>query len=468
MVVAVVLVAEQAGTGLAAAQTGIAQARDAKDAGSPASTGAPAGTTLAPPAADQLRANAPYGPSLPRDLPPVARPDERPPGIAPALFQAVESATSDYPGIASRKAAARASALDVRAAKSQRLPSLGVQGVALGTGRGLGSQIVVDQPLFSFGRIGSNIERAKAQRVVREAEVDESVRSIALDTISAYFDIARLAERAVILQSTVDEQRQLVDSIGRRVEQEVSPLVDLELARSRLAQGQQELALTLSQRDAALARLEQLVGNTRIDLGFVPTYDAVAHHPDPANAVEQAIACSPQRDRLIAEASVARAEARQAKAAILPQLSAQFSYNNIIGPRAGLGVSAQTQGGLGGFQNASAARLRQSSAEITITTAERELRERVRTDLVENAAAKARIESSASATLSTQNVTESFKRQYLAGRRTWLDVMNAVREASAARLGESDARFSAMASSARLLINTCRWQPQARQAETLR
>ncbi len=432
----------------------------------------PFATPASPPAAPSAqnppspaRPRASYGPVVPGDIGPVAGPEQRPPGISPALYEAVEAATSEYPGVASRKAAARAAGLDVRVAKSQRLPSIGVQGVAVGTGRGLGSQIVLDQPLYSFGRIGSNIERAKAQRVVREAEVDESVRSVALDTVAAYFDIARLAERAVILQSTVDEQRQLVESIGRRVAQEVSPQVDLELARSRLAQSQQELALTVAQRDAALARLEQLVGNTRIDLGFVPVYDAVAHHPDPAGAVEQAIACSPQRDRLIAQANVAKAESRQAKAAILPQLSAQFSYNDNLGPRVGLGVSAQTQGGLAGFQNASAARLRQSSAEITITTAERELRERVRTDLVENAAARARIESSASATLSTQNVTESFKRQYLAGRRTWLDVMNAVREASAARLGESDARFSAMASAARLLINTCRWQPQARMAE---
>ena len=404
-------------------------------------------------------ATAVYGPAQP-GLPTAAEALERPPGVSPVLFEAVMVATSEYPDIAGRKLALRAAADDVRAAKGQRLPSLGVQGVAIGAGDGLGSQVVIDQPLYSFGRIGANISRAQAQRQVRAAEVDESVQRIALDTITAYFDIGRLSARLVVLKSTIDEQQFLVDSIARRVAQEVSPLVDLSLAQSRLAQTRQETALTAAQRDATLARLDQLLGTTQIDLGLVPQYDPGLHHPDPANAIEQAIACSPRRDRLIAEALVAKAEAKQAEAAILPQLSLQFSYNNLIGSRVGLGVSAATQGGLSGFANASAARLRRSSVELSVATAERELREQVRADLVENAATRERITSSSTSTATTQSVTESFQRQYLAGRRTWLDVMNAVREGSAARLSEYDAKFTAMASATRLLVRTCRWQPQ--------
>jgi adhesin transport system outer membrane protein len=392
------------------------------------------------------------------DLPP------RPAAISPALFSAVEQATKGYPSIEAARAQVKAATADVRGAKNLRLPSVGVQGVALGTGSGLGSQIVLDQPVFSFGKIGATIERAKAQRTVREAEVDELSLNVALDTIDAYFGIARLAKRQAILEASLGEHQLLVDSIGRRVAQEVSPQSDLELAKSRTAQVEQDLALTVAQRQATVQRLYQYVGDQNYDPGNVPVYDPVVHHPDPAGAVEQAITCSPRRLRLTAQSIVAKAETKQARRAIFPQLSAQFAYNDIVGARAGLAITAQTSGGLSNLAAADAARARETSTQLDVNTAERELRERVSGDLVENAAARRRISSSTTASSSAEAVTESFKRQFVAGRRNWLDVMNATREATSAELGTSDAEFSAMASAARILLYTCRWQPQPRLA----
>lgn len=386
----------------------------------------------------------------------------RPPAINPQLFAAVERATEDYPSIRAQRSQVQAANSEVRAAKNLRLPSVGAQGVALGTGGGLGSQLVVDQPIYSFGRLGATIDRAKALRMVRQAEVDETVLNVALDTVSAYFDIARLAKRQAILGESLDEHRLLTESIGRRVAQEVSAQSDLELAKSRTAQLEQDLAFTVAQRQAAIARLYQLVGDEKYDAGNVPSYDPALHHPDPDGAVEQAVACSPRRGRLTAQTLVAKAETKQAKRSFFPQLSAQYSYNNIIGSRAGIAVTAQTSGGLSNLAAADAARSRETSTQLDVTTSEREIRERIANDLVENASARGRITSGGTASVSAANVTESFKRQFIAGRRTWLDVMNATREASNAELSSADAEFAAMGSAARILLETCRWQPQPR------
>ena len=412
------------------------------------------------------------GAATAQDVRPVAGPPapavpgaaevERPPGVSPALFSAVDKATAGYPAIEASRSQVRAATADVRAARQLRFPSVGVQGVALGTGPGLGSQVIVDQPVFSFGKIGATIDRARAQRLVREAEVDEAVQNIALDTVDAYFGIARLARREQILASSVEDHAALVATIERRVSQEVSPQVDLELARSRMAQVEQELAFTRAQRSATTARLFQLVGDNGYDAGSVPSYDPSVHHPDPDGARDQAIACSPRRLRLTAQTGVARAETRQAQRAILPQLSAQLAYSDVLGARAGLAVTAQTSGGLSNFAAADAARARETSTQLDVATAERELVERVTTDLVENATARRRVETGGTAASAAGAVTESFRRQFIAGRRTWLDVMNATREATAAELGTADAEFSAMASAARILLRTCRWQPQPR------
>lgn len=388
----------------------------------------------------------------------------RPAAVTPELFEAVEKATAGYPGIEASRAQVKAAQADVRGAKNLRLPSLGVQGVALGTGSGLGSQVVIDQPVLTFGKIGATIDRAKAARTVREAQVDEAVQNIALDTVDAYFNIARLAKRQAILQASLNDHNDLLATIDRRVAQEVSARSDLELARSRTAQVEQELSLTIAQREATVERLYQLVGDGSYSAGNVPTYDPAIHHPDPTAAIEQAISCSPRRLRLTAETQVARAETRQARRAILPQLSAQFSYNDIVGARAGLAITAQTSGGLSNLAAGDAAAARETSSQLDVNTAERELRQAIANDLVENAAARRRISSSTTASSSAELVTESFKRQFIAGRRTWLDVMNATREATTAELSTSDAEFSAMASAARILLRTCRWQPQARLA----
>src|SRR3546814_218708 len=107
-------------------------------------------------------------------------------------------------------------------------------------------------------------------------------------------------------------------------------------ARARGVRGRQQLATTEAEGHAALMRVFQCVGVTSFDPGTVPIYDAAVAHPDPAGAFDQARACSPKRKRLLAEADAARAQAKVAKASALPQLSAQMSYNQIIGTRAGL------------------------------------------------------------------------------------------------------------------------------------
>src|SRR3546814_10795345 len=79
------------------------------------------------------------------------------------------------------------------------------------------------------------------------------------------------------------------------------------------------------------------------------------------------------------------------------------------------------------------------SATIDVTTADRELIEQLNGDLIENASSRDQIESSLAASQSAAVVTDSFKSQFITGRRTWLDVMNAVREANQAELAAADA-----------------------------
>src|SRR3546814_4578861 len=61
----------------------------------------------------------------------------------------------------------------------------------------------------------------------------------------------------------------------------------LALARSRAAQVRQQLATTKAERQSALMRVFQFVGDTSFDPGTVPIYDAAVSHPDPAGAFDR-------------------------------------------------------------------------------------------------------------------------------------------------------------------------------------
>src|SRR3546814_14096348 len=121
-----------------------------------------------------------------------------------------------------------------------------------------------------------------------------------------------------------------------------------------------------------------------------------------------------------------------------------MSYNQIIGTRAGLAVTAQTGGGLSAFAAADAARLRADSATIDVTTADRELIEQLNGDLIENASSRDQIESSLAASQSAAVVTESFKRQFTTGPRPWIDVMKAVRAANQERQSVAEGKSGAV------------------------
>lgn len=404
-----------------------------------------------------------YGPpALPQDIPEVV-----PPAIDPQLALAGDLALAQYPSIAAAAAIVRATGDDIRAAKWLRAPSASVSAVTRDDRIGaISPQVQIFQPLWTGGRIEASIERAQAVREASQAELGVTAYELLVRVTSAYYGVVRGIRVGAILEQSLAEHQRLVESMERRVAQEVSPRSDLDLARSRAAQVRQELSIVTAQRFASLQQLRELVGDPGFDIDQLPEYSREKHHPDSEGLVQASLACDPNIRRLEAETNVAEADRRLSRAAIYPQVGVQFSHDRVSGSGVGIAVQAQTNGGLSPLAAADAAAARKSASEFRVTVAERETREATILDLVENTAAQAQVESSSDAATSSSNVTDSFMRQFITGRRTWLDVMNAVRESNAARTALADAEIRAMASAARLVIRSCQWQAREIKANT--
>lgn len=397
-----------------------------------------------------------------QELPPAdALPETtvEPRGPVP-LDGAIAIAIATYPSIDAAKARAEAAGADLRAAKWLRFASLSIEGQALDTRNDRWTtSAIVDQPVWAGGRINASIDRASQQRTAALAEVDEAVQQVALNVAQAYVDYVRFARREDVLRDSQREHRRMVETMERRVQAEVSPLSDMELARSRAAQVEQQLAATASAKLTALQRLSELVGQPGYRPDHTVTLAGAMPIADLDDLIAQAMEFDPRRRRLKAQSGVAAAEARLQQAQILPQVSLRYSYNEIGRHQVGVVMKAQSEGGLSRFAAAQGARLREQSSALEVATGDRELRERVVADYVEYQSAIARVSASTQSAAAAVRVRESYMRQFTSARRSWLDVMNAVREATSAQVDAIEAETSAYASQYRLLLRTGQWQP---------
>lgn len=380
----------------------------------------------------------------------------------PQLEELANRAVADHPSIVAAEANVRAAGADLKASRWQRFPSFGVEGLILGQRSDRAqATVTVEQPIWTGGRIKGSIGRARAAEQAALAGYDQAILDIALQVAASYYEFFRATQRRAILDSSLEQHQRLLASMERRVAQEVSPRSDLELVRARTAQVSQQINLTVAQQQSAMQRLRELVGDPFYTVSS--TYREASDLPklDREALVASGLDFDPGLRRVRLEAEVADADARIAKAQTLPQLNAQYGYGEFNGHQIGLAVRMQMDGGLSRFAAADAARLRQLSSEAQIGTAERELRDVLVIDHVEYEAATARAETTRFSAEASQRVTESYMRQFTSGRRTWLDVMNAVRENTTAQIDALDARMNMLAYLSRLMMRTGRWQTAA-------
>jgi len=381
-----------------------------------------------------------------------------------ALIEAMNRAVSWHPVVESARLQAKAAGVDLKAARWQRFPTVSLEtGVFEEDNYVPRTSAVMEQPLWTGGRISASIDRADHKQRAALEGYRESQLEIALGVNTFYIDFQRLSRRLVVVEDSVSQHRRMVETMERRVAQEVSPLSDLELARSRLLQVEQQLSLTESQKNSALQRLRELLGNA----SYTPGTNLVLPAAWPGMPLETLLAASleysPRRQRLLAETSAADADSRIIIAGTLPQLSGQYSYNELYGYRFGVVLKAQADSGLSRFAAADAARLRRDASGMQVGAVERDIRDQITADHIEYRYASQRIGNAEASAQSTQNVTDSYMRQFISGRRSWLDVMNAVRESTSSRLDAIDAAASASSALNRLLIRSGSWQPTSLQ-----
>ena len=354
-------------------------------------------------------------------------------GLASAAHPSVRARLSDRVGAEAR--------LD--AARWQRYPQVSLQAAA-GTLGKQDSALQVQVPVWVAGRIDAEVNAA-------ELRVDASTAAVAgaqlaiMDTVLAAFgELARLRDRGAAVAASVEQHARLVALMERRVATEISSQADLTLARGRLAQVQGELRQIEVQAATARSALEQAVGRAVSDTA------AVAPRALPFADVDAAVAAareaSPELRRLLREIDAARRDVEARRAARYPQVVARYRYDVSSGSGGGkhqalIGLDYQSGPGF-----AAAAAVREAEARVESLRLEHETQ-------IQRLAERA--------LRSTREFAESTDRQFVIGRKSWIEVLNAYREVAQVAQSMADAYWGAQIAVHRLHLVTGLLRPAA-------
>jgi adhesin transport system outer membrane protein len=255
-------------------------------------------------------------------------------------------------------------------------------------------------------------------------------------------------------RESLQTHQRLVALIQRRVEGGVSAVADEVMAQGRLEQTQSELALAQAQQVSALARLEQLTGQ-RIEGAQLEGLDIGAIEPiEPIESLlERSWRNSPTALKLEAQMRQQEMDVQIRKAQLMPEVYARaerqqgsFSSSGLSSAnRFFIGLSATPGAGLSAVSGVDAANARLQALQGDVESARRALAEQLSLEHVSARSQQTRRQSLVAGLRSIQAMVASWDRQVLAGRTTWVEVMNAARELAQAQttLAEVDAAYVA-------------------------
>ena len=384
------------------------------------------------------------------------------------LEQMIREALASYPSVLSQQANRDASEKDVTAAKLRFLPSVTFSSQrnqvqfegSQSSGTMPSTNITISQSLFLDGAVIAGYKKADARLSAADFGLLETREDISRRLITSYAEWLKAWLKIQALEESVKVHENLVGLITRRYEQGVASGADRDLGLSRLSQAQAELESQRSQLETALATLTELVGKP---IAHERLFQKIAQPLKPPKrsegiATAQINSVKVQRNKFEAEA--VDQEATEVRAQALPQFSlqAQRQIGNAYIPGAqgfnsvGIVVNYALGGGFSNIVSARAASDRARAASIQVETTKRELSDRLNAEYNEYEFSLLKQESlKRSASLSSE-ISDSYDRQFMVGRKSWLDLMNAVRERAQTKIQLADVEGGLVGSSRRLMV----------------
>jgi adhesin transport system outer membrane protein len=377
------------------------------------------------------------------------------------LESALTATLTRHPVIAGKAASVLAKDFTGEAVRTQRYPTVSVQAQQL-TNQGSSATNRPDnpitlrarQPLWAFGRIDSSIALADAETKTERTDFLRVQRQLIENTAISYAKVQGLYKRQKVLIENVAAHEGLRDQIGRRETGQLASGADVRLANTRLIQAGAQKARVKGDLDVALAELLSL---TQIAVSAeTPVAARFTDLPD-AGALETLAQAQSAEVRYKAQQiSRAKASVKQTQTASMPTLylQADKSFNQpsyADTSQLGLVLEVNFEGmGLATFNRSKAAGAQVAVAEEDLRSTRNDIGRTVQSLHASRRMQQTLVLALADSVHEVSALLDSYKRQYVAGTKSWLDVLNLQRELSDQRLQQVQAENDWLTASLRL------------------
>ena len=383
-----------------------------------------------------------------------------------AIESVLLQAMSNHPVVRASMAQAQAAEQDIDVAKLGRWPSVQVTGEA--TASANGSALVVEQPLWSAGAITARIGEAQRAADLRKSELDLARLQLGLRLVDAWQSLMDATGSLRVYEQSLVQYERYEALMRRRVDAQVSAGIELQLLASRTLQARVDVSEAQALKRMAVTRLEQMTGAPIVPEQLVALAQTVAPAAieDESTAVRLERRASmlsehPSVRRARHESEVAQERLTQQRALAWPQLVLRYrrQLTGIATTAAdkeqiGLVLNYTPGAGFSSVARSAADAQRLEGLQLATESAAQDVQEQLRIEWESLRRDIDRQGVQRQAIGSAREVLESYERQFVAGRKSWLDVLNALRDLTQSDIRLTQAQASATAGLYRLRLRS--------------
>ena len=308
--------------------------------------------------------------------------------------------------------------------------------------------VTVSQPLYSrrFYRVGERFADYKSGKHRLHARANDFV----LETVQAYLEVQTAGEQQQYAEKNLEDIRRLFNRVKARARVDPGQRYLLNRAQTRLSLGEEDLSKARQLEVARRSKLSRLIGQDFGELEAVSKLESLPESVE--DSLARARAQNPDLLAARAEVKSSISAAAGAWGGLIPEISLDVNYRksfnqsgttgDIEDLSVGIAGSYQFNSGLTPLFDAIAEQQRLRAARFLRKDAERRIEEEINNVWVEVAESR-RIHAQALQFLkATGREKSAYRRQFSAGQRNLLDLLNIQNEFFAAQQRELDARVA--------------------------
>ena len=305
----------------------------------------------------------------------------------------------------------------------------------------------VQQPLWTGGQLTTNLKVANSTALSSRWSVQETRFALAQSVVSLYQSLLAYHYRIHAQEIGVKRLEGYATMMERRVRAGVSAQIDQAQVNARLYQARNDLASSTSAHRVAMEQMTQLVGKPlkAEQIGFF-TNAGMEMPSEPDSLLARAEGVNPSLARMDADIETARYQRKLQKAALFPNLSLKAEHRNYLYANdlrlhenivyASLEYSFGS--GLSSMANIRSATARVGSYVQAKEAMLLDLRAKIFADSEECRRSLMLYRQASLTSKASAEVLASYTRMFVAGKRSWLDVLNAARELTQSEVAEGD------------------------------